>query len=58
MLDETYKAVIEAQKKYCNERGVPFGISESAFYNFDINSNYQYKAFGVAGVGLKTRACK
>jgi len=54
MLDETYKAVIGAQKKYCNERGVPFGISESAFYNFDINSNYQYKAFGVAGVGLKT----
>jgi len=54
MLDETYKAVIQAQKKYCNERGVPFGISESAFYNFDINSNYQYKAFGVAGVGLKS----
>ncbi|MGH4050704.1 MAG: GH36-type glycosyl hydrolase domain-containing protein [Clostridium sp.] len=54
MLDETYKAVIGAQKKYCDERGVPFGISESAFYNFDINSNYQYKAFGVAGVGLKS----
>ncbi len=54
MLDETYKAVIEAQKKYCYERGVPFGISESAFYNFDVNSNYQYKAFGVAGVGLKS----
>ena len=53
MLDETYKAVIEAQKKYCNERGVPFGISESAFYNFDVNLNYQYKAFGIAGVGLK-----
>ncbi|MCJ7687918.1 MAG: cyclic beta 1-2 glucan synthetase, partial [Clostridiaceae bacterium] len=43
MLDETYKTVIEAQKKYCAERGVPFGISESAFYNFDVNSNYQYK---------------
>ncbi len=53
MLDETYKGVIEAQKQYCNERGVPFGISESAFYNFDVNLNYQYKAFGIAGVGLK-----
>jgi cyclic beta-1,2-glucan synthetase len=53
MLDETYKAVIRAQKEYCNERGVPFGISESAYYNFDVNSNYQYKAFGIAGVGLK-----
>jgi len=54
MLDETYKSVIVAQKKYCYDRGVPFGISESAFYNFDVNSNYQYKAFGVAGVGLKS----
>lgn len=53
MLDETYKSVTEAQKKYCSERGVPFGISESAFYNFDVNQNYQYKAFGIAGVGLK-----
>ncbi|MBU3154285.1 GH36-type glycosyl hydrolase domain-containing protein [Clostridium estertheticum] len=54
MLDETYNAVVGAQKQYCSERGVPFGISESAFYKFDINSNYQYKAFGVAGVGLKS----
>lgn len=53
MLDETYKSVTEAQKKYCSERGVPFGISESAFFNFDVNQNYQYKAFGIAGVGLK-----
>ncbi|MGV8984323.1 GH36-type glycosyl hydrolase domain-containing protein, partial [Clostridium sp.] len=53
MLDETYKAVTQAQKMYCSERGVPFGISESAFYKFDINLNYQYKAFGIAGVGLK-----
>jgi len=53
MLDETYKAVTHAQEKYCNEKGVPFGISESAFYNFDVNLNYQYKAFGIAGVGLK-----
>ncbi len=53
MLDETYKAVTQEQKKYCNEKGVPFGISESAYYNFDVNLNYQYKAFGIAGVGLK-----
>jgi cyclic beta-1,2-glucan synthetase len=53
LLNETYEAVIEGQKKYCRERKVPFGISESAFYNFDINKNYQYKAFGVPGIGLK-----
>lgn len=53
LLNETYKSVVEGQKKYCRERKVPWGISESAFYNFDINRNYQYKAFGVPGIGLK-----
>lgn len=31
----------------------PWGISESAFYEFDAAENYQYKAFGVPGLGLK-----
>jgi cellobiose phosphorylase len=53
LLDETYKAVVAGQKKYGRERKVPWGISESAFYNFDVNLNYQYKAFGVPGIGLK-----
>ncbi len=53
LLDETYKAVIDGQRKYCKQRRVPWGISESAFYNFDLNLNYQYKAFGVPGIGLK-----
>jgi cyclic beta-1,2-glucan synthetase len=53
LLDETYKAVIEGQKKYARDRKIPWGISESAFYTFDINLNYQYKAFGVPGIGLK-----
>lgn len=53
LLNQTYKAVIEGQKKYCLERKVPWGVSESAFYSFDINRIYQYKAFGVPGIGLK-----
>lgn len=53
LLNETYKAVIDGQIKYCKDRKIPWGISESAFYNFDINLNYQYKAFGVPGIGLK-----
>jgi len=54
LLSETYKTVIEAQKKYCKSRKIPcFGISESAFYSFDPQNNYQYKAFGVPGIGLK-----
>lgn len=53
LLNTTYSSVIEGQKKYCGEKRVPWGISESAFYSFDLNSVYQYKAFGVPGIGLK-----
>lgn len=34
-------------------RGVPWGISESGFYAFDSNLNYQYKAHGVPRLALK-----
>jgi len=53
LLNETYRAVIDGQKRYCSERRVPWGISESAYYSFDPALNYQYKAFGVPGIGLK-----
>lgn len=32
---------------------MPWGISESAFYSFDNQLNYQYKAHGVQKLGLK-----
>ncbi|WP_234123465.1 GH36-type glycosyl hydrolase domain-containing protein [Clostridium hydrogenum] len=54
LLNETYKTVVESQKKYCKSRGIPcWGISESAFYKVDVDKNFQYKAFGVPGIGLK-----
>ncbi|MCY6958910.1 GH36-type glycosyl hydrolase domain-containing protein [Clostridium brassicae] len=53
LLDVTYKSVIEGQKKYCRRKNVPWGISESAFRSFDVSKNYQYKAFGIPGIGLK-----
>ena len=34
-------------------RGVPWGISESAYNAQDLEGNYQYRAFGVPGLGLK-----
>ncbi|MDD4546664.1 MAG: glucoamylase family protein [Oscillospiraceae bacterium] len=34
-------------------RGIPWGISESGFYAFDCNLNYQYKAHGVPRLALK-----
>ncbi len=53
LLDETSRNVVEVQRKYGIEHNVPWGISESGFYAFDPQLNYQYKAFGVPGLGLK-----
>ncbi len=53
LLDETYEAVVRRQITYAAGRGVPWGISESAYNVQDAEGNYQYKAFGVPGLGLK-----
>lgn len=53
LLDETYSFVIKSQIKYGDMRGIPWGNSESAFYAFDKNNDYQYKAIGVPWLGLK-----
>jgi hypothetical protein len=36
-----------------SQRGVPWGISESGYNTVDVHLNYQYRAFGVPGLGLK-----
>ena len=53
LLDETYRAVLARQIQYAATRKVPWGISESAYYAQDLDRNYQYRAFGVPGLGLK-----
>lgn len=47
LMHETYEMALLAQRQAAEESNIPFGISESAFYAFDMNLNYQYKAFGV-----------
>jgi cyclic beta-1,2-glucan synthetase len=53
LLDQTYRAIIKAQIDYSRQRGVPWGISESGYNTVDANLNYQYRAFGVPGTGMK-----
>lgn len=53
LLDESCKFMIMSQKEYAKKLGIPWGISESAFNLKDLNSNYQYKAFGIPWLGLK-----
>ena len=50
---ETYETVVRRQIQYGAERGVPWGVSESAFNAKDAELTYQYQAFGVPGLGLK-----
>ncbi len=53
LIDQTHKAAVARQIEYGAERNVPWGISESGYNMTDANLNYQYKAFGVPGLGLK-----
>ena len=53
LLDRTYHAVVERQIAYGTQRGVAWGISESGYNTVDAALNYQYRAFGVPGLGLK-----
>ena len=53
LLHQTNKATVKRQIDYGAQRGVPWGISESGYNMVDANLNYQYRAFGVPGLGLK-----
>ncbi len=53
LLDQTHRAAVDGQIKYGEERGIPWGVSESAYNARDLQLNYQYGPFGVPGMGLK-----
>jgi cyclic beta-1,2-glucan synthetase len=53
LLDQTCRMAVRRQAEYAAEREVPWGISECAYNLSDRYGNYQYKAFGVPGLGLK-----
>lgn len=53
LLDQTCRAVVRRQITYGEQHGVPWGISESGYNTVDAALNYQYRAFGVPGLGLK-----
>ena len=53
LLYQTCKSAVNRQIEYGKLRGVPWGISESGYNSVDVQQNYQYRAFGVPGLGLK-----
>ncbi len=53
IFDETYNSVIQSQIEYGASKNKPWGVSESGYYFFDLDLNYQYKAFGVPNISFK-----
>lgn len=53
LLDTSSRMVVRRQIEYAASRDVPWGISESAYNVVDRHDTYQYKAFGVPGLGMK-----
>src|SRR6202041_370578 len=53
LLQETYQAVVDEQVLYGVRNSMPWGVSESAFNMMDLAMTYQYRAFGIPGLGLK-----
>ena len=53
LLDEALRYCVYCQRKRTADSNIPWGISESAFYAFDNNLYYQYKAHGVQKLGIK-----
>lgn len=53
LLDQACRAAVNAHIAFARRRGVPWGISESAFSALDSRHVYQYRAFGVPALALK-----
>ncbi len=53
LLAQTYALVVDAQVAYMDGLGAPWGVSESAYARLDAHHTYQYRSFGVPGLGFK-----
>ena len=53
LLEQACQGAVSRQIDYGRQRHVPWGISESCYNAVDMNQVYQYRAFGVPGLGFK-----
>jgi len=53
LLDKAAREAVAVQIAYGRRLQVPWGVSESAFADLDLEKTYQYQAFGVPALGLK-----
>ncbi len=53
LLGQSSALAVEAQIAYAKERKTPWGVSESAYGRLDAHQTYQYRSFGVPGLGFR-----
>ncbi|MEL7834747.1 GH36-type glycosyl hydrolase domain-containing protein [Fodinibius sp. N2] len=53
LLSNTYDNVVLWQRNYGSLKNKPWGFSESAYNVLNMELHYQYRAFGVPGLGLR-----
>lgn len=53
LIDHSNKGSVKRQIEYGRQQGTVWGISESCYNVVDAHLNYQYRAFGVPGLGFK-----
>jgi cyclic beta-1,2-glucan synthetase len=53
LIERTNDLIVRRQIDYATGRGLPWGISESAYNARDKDFTYQYSNFGVPGLGFK-----
>lgn len=53
---EGLQGCLRLQKKRAEKEGIPYGISESAYYEFDEMQGYMYKAHGIKELALNKNA--
>ncbi len=58
LLERSRIAAVRAQQTYAANKGLPWGISESAYSKLDESGNYQYYAFGLQHLALRKREVK
>ncbi|HUF74684.1 MAG TPA: glucoamylase family protein, partial [Longimicrobiales bacterium] len=53
LLSASYRGAVDRQIEHGRSEGVPWGISESGYALLDGLQQYQYRAFGVPGLGMR-----
>ncbi|HUG27426.1 MAG TPA: glucoamylase family protein, partial [Gemmatimonadales bacterium] len=53
LLTRGSRAAVRHQRRFARRHGIPWGISESSYHQLSPDGHYQYRAFGVPGLGLK-----